>query len=145
MEYTIGANIIDIINRKIYSGEILVNESRIKKITPTGNIYKIFVIPGLIDAHIHIESSMLVPSEFSRLAVKHGTVATVSDPHEIANVLGIEGIKLMHLNGEKYLLNSILVSHPVSRQLNLKLPVIKLIWKKSKNYLSIISLNISRK
>jgi adenine deaminase len=101
MEFTIGANIIDIINKKIYSGEILVNGSRIKKITPTRNTYKIFVIPGLIDAHIHIESSMLVPSEFSRLAVRHGTVATVSDPHEIANVLGIEGIKLMHSNGGK--------------------------------------------
>ena len=50
-----------------------------------------FICPGFIDAHVHIESSMLVPSEFARLAVVHGTVATVSDPHEIANVLGIDG------------------------------------------------------
>ena len=57
-------------------------------------------MPGFIDAHIHIESSMLVPSEFARVAVKHGTVATVSDPHEIANVLGIKGIEFMLSNAE---------------------------------------------
>ena len=59
------------------------------------------IIPGLTDAHIHIESSMLVPSEFARLAVVHGTVASVSDPHEIANVLGLEGIEFMIRNGRK--------------------------------------------
>lgn len=59
------------------------------------------ILPGLIDAHIHVESSMLIPSEFARLAVVHGTVATVSDPHEIANVMGIEGIKFMIKNGKK--------------------------------------------
>ena len=101
MEYTIGGNIVDVIKRKIYPGEILVKGKRIKKITPNRKTYNIFIIPGLIDAHVHIESSMLVPSEFSRLAVKHGTVATVSDPHEIANVLGKEGIKFMYLNGKK--------------------------------------------
>jgi adenine deaminase len=57
------------------------------------------IIPGLIDAHVHIESSMLVPSEFAKIAVTHGTVATVSDPHEIANVLGMEGIEFMIRNG----------------------------------------------
>ena len=56
--------------------------------------------PAFIDAHVHIESSMLVPSEFARLAVTHGTVATVSDPHEIANVMGIEGVKYMIENGK---------------------------------------------
>ena len=101
MEYTIGGNIVDVIKRKIYPGEILVKGKRIKKITPNRKTYNIFIIPGLIDAHVHIESSMLVPSEFSRLAVKHGTVATVSDPHEIANVLGTEGVKFMYLNGRK--------------------------------------------
>ncbi len=59
-----------------------------------------FILPGLIDAHVHIESSMLVPSEFARLAVVHGTVATVSDPHEIANVLGIAGVDYMVENGK---------------------------------------------
>jgi adenine deaminase len=56
-------------------------------------------MPGFIDAHVHVESSMLVPSEFARLAVCHGTVATISDPHEIANVCGIEGVEYMIENG----------------------------------------------
>jgi adenine deaminase len=60
-----------------------------------------YIIPGFVDAHIHIESSMLVPSEFARLAVLHGTVATVSDPHEIANVLGKAGVEFMIENGKK--------------------------------------------
>ena len=60
-----------------------------------------FILPGLIDAHVHIESSMIIPSEFARLAVVHGTVATVSDPHEIANVLGIQGVDFMIKNGAK--------------------------------------------
>ena len=60
-----------------------------------------YIMPGFVDAHIHIESSMLVPSEFARLAVLHGTVATVSDPHEIANVLGVEGVEYMIDNGSR--------------------------------------------
>ncbi len=59
-----------------------------------------FILPGFIDAHIHIESSMLIPSEFARLAVVHGTVATVSDPHEIANVCGMQGVEFMIENGK---------------------------------------------
>ncbi len=62
---------------------------------------KNYILPGFVDAHIHIESSMLVPSEFARLAVTHGTVATVSDPHEIANVLGVQGVEFMIENGKK--------------------------------------------
>src|SRR5690606_25145736 len=58
-------------------------------------------MPGIIDAHIHIESAMLVPAVFARAAVVHGTVATVSDPHEIANVMGIEGVRYMVANGKK--------------------------------------------
>ena len=58
-------------------------------------------LPGFIDAHVHIESSMLIPSEFARIAVTHGTVATVSDPHEIANVCGVEGVDFMVSNGLK--------------------------------------------
>mgnify|MGYP003302501497 CR=1 FL=1 len=59
------------------------------------------ICPGLIDGHIHIESSMVVPSEFARMATPHGTVATVSDPHEIANVMGVEGVKYMISNGKR--------------------------------------------
>jgi len=101
MRYSIEANIVDVINRKIFPGEVQINGKRIVKVTSVHKNCKYFLIPGLIDAHIHIESSMLIPSEFARLAVMHGTIATVSDPHEIANVLGIEGIKFMHNNGQK--------------------------------------------
>ena len=101
MKYTISGNIVDVINKKIFPGKILVKDGKIVKISLTRNTQKVFIIPGLIDSHIHIESSMLVPSEFSRLAVRHGTIAAVSDPHEITNVLGIEGIKFMLLNGGK--------------------------------------------
>ncbi len=53
-----------------------------------------YAMPGFIDAHIHIESSLLTPTGFSMLALKHGTTTVVADPHEIANVLGVDGVKL---------------------------------------------------
>ncbi len=99
--FVISGQIVDVINRKIFSGNIHVSDGKILKVEETGNFSGPFILPGFIDAHIHIESSMLVPSEFARIAVKHGTVATVSDPHEIANVLGIEGVRFMIDNGEQ--------------------------------------------
>ncbi len=93
-------NIVDLTNGKIFKGRLLVENGRIKSIAKDNSVTEDhFILPGLIDSHIHIESSMLIPSEFARLAVTHGTVATVSDPHEIANVLGIDGIKYMIVNG----------------------------------------------
>lgn len=99
--FTIGGQIVDLVNSKIFSGVVKVENGKIAKIEqqPVGNTR--FIMPGFVDAHVHIESSMLVPSEFARLAVCHGTVATVSDPHEIANVLGKEGIQFMIENGKK--------------------------------------------
>lgn len=99
--FTIGGQIVDLVNTRIFSGVIVVENGKIGKIEeqPVGNTR--YIMPGFIDAHVHIESSMLVPSEFARLAVGHGTVATVSDPHEIANVLGREGIRFMIENGRK--------------------------------------------
>jgi adenine deaminase len=101
---TYKGNIADVINRKIFFGEISVDNNKISdikiisgEINPAYN----FLIPGFIDSHIHIESSMLIPSEFARAASVHGTVATVSDPHEIANVLGVQGIKFMIENGKR--------------------------------------------
>ena len=94
-------NIVDIENRKIYFAMIEVVDGKIASITPSDGISKNYILPGFVDAHIHIESSMLVPSEFARLAVVHGTVATVSDPHEIANVMGIDGVLYMIENGNK--------------------------------------------
>ena len=101
MKFSVKGNIVDVINKVIFPGEIFVSGGKIKKIVKTKNSYHKYIIPGLIDAHVHIESSMLVPSEFERMAVKHGTVAVVSDPHEIANVLGVKGVRYMHLNGKK--------------------------------------------
>jgi adenine deaminase len=97
----IEGQIVDIENRRIYAGEITVENGKITSVQPNENTVKQYIMPGFIDAHIHIESSMLVPSEFARIAVLHGTVATISDPHEIANVLGISGVQYMIDNGKQ--------------------------------------------
>ena len=99
--FTIGGQIVDLVNSRIFSGVVVVEDGKITKIEeqPVGNTQ--YIMPGFVDAHVHIESSMLVPSEFARLATCHGTVATVSDPHEIANVLGKEGVRYMIENGKK--------------------------------------------
>jgi len=95
-------NIIDVIERRIFKGIVRIKDDKIDQITEDSTIKAdTYILPGMIDAHIHIESSMLIPSEFARLASVHGTVATVSDPHEIANVLGAEGVDYMIENGKK--------------------------------------------
>src|SRR6187431_20729 len=93
--FSITSNLVDIPNRKIYGATIDVMDGMIMSIQPTGETYSHYILPGFIDAHVHIESSLLVPSEFARMAVAHGTVATVSDPHEIGNVLGVKGVEFM--------------------------------------------------
>ena len=97
----IEGQIVDILNRRIFSGEVIVENGKIISIVEKENSSKNYILPGFIDAHIHIESSMLVPSEFAKVAVLHGTVGTISDPHEIANVLGKEGVYYMIENGKK--------------------------------------------
>lgn len=97
----IQGQIVDIQNKRIYSGEVTVENGKIKSIVEKEHNEKNYIMPGFIDAHIHIESSMLVPSEFAKLAVLHGTVGTISDPHEIANVLGTEGVYYMIENSKK--------------------------------------------
>lgn len=99
--YTLSGNIVDIHKSKIFKGTVYVENGIIVKIVEEDVIDDKYIMPGLIDSHIHIESAMLIPSEFAKLAVVHGTVATVSDPHEIANVLGIDGVKYMISNGKK--------------------------------------------
>ena len=93
----IHKNFVNLHQRKIYPAEIFVEGGRIKNISPTDKKPDTpgYIMPGFIDAHVHIESSMMPPTEFARLAVVHGTVATVSDPHEIANVLGAKGVEYM--------------------------------------------------
>lgn len=97
----VQGNIVDIQNKRIFKGEVLVEEGKIKSIKEANHNVNTYILPGFVDAHIHIESSMLVPSEFAKIAVTHGTVATVSDPHEIANVLGVKGVEFMIENGKK--------------------------------------------
>jgi adenine deaminase len=100
--YKLSGNIVDLHSESIFKGVINVKDGRIESVEKDDRVVNdTYILPGLIDAHIHIESSMLVPSEFARLAVVHGTVATVSDPHEIANVLGIKGIEYMISNGKQ--------------------------------------------
>jgi len=98
---TIKANYVDILNRNIFAASIIIENNKIQSIQPINETCDTYILPGFIDAHIHIESSMLLPSEFARIAVQHGSVATISDPHEIANVCGIEGVQYMIDNGKK--------------------------------------------
>jgi adenine deaminase len=91
----VKGNIVDLHAGEIHPGEVLVEGNRIARIEKGGGPFSHFLIPGFVDAHVHVESSLLAPAEFARAASVHGTVATVSDPHEIANVLGTEGIEYM--------------------------------------------------
>lgn len=101
-EIIIKGNIVDIHQREIFEGEIIIESGKIKSINKTGPAGDHpYLLPGFTDSHVHIESSLLIPSEFARLAVRHGTIATVSDPHEIANVCGMEGVNFMIENGKK--------------------------------------------
>lgn len=93
--FTISGQLVDLFFRRIYPAQVVVTNGIITSITETENASNQYILPGFIDAHIHIESSMLVPTAFAQMAVVHGTVATVSDPHEIANVCGREGVQYM--------------------------------------------------
>nr|MDQ6890570.1 amidohydrolase family protein [Bacteroidota bacterium] len=97
MNFVVKGNVVDIESRKIYAGSVSVENGKIAGIENNGTPQQpsFYILPGFIDAHVHIESSMLVPSEFAKLAVVHGTVATISDPHEIANVCGVAGVEFM--------------------------------------------------
>ncbi|OWK69537.1 adenine deaminase [Pedobacter sp. AJM] len=99
--FKVKGNIVDITNRNIFFGEVEVEDGKIKCINAISEAKEDthFILPGFIDSHVHIESSMLIPSEFARLAVVHGTVSTISDPHEIANVCGMKGVEFMIENG----------------------------------------------
>ena len=103
MAFSVTGNLVDVHQKKIYPAEITIENGKIISIKEIHNsplTIDNYILPGFIDAHVHIESSMLVPSEFARLAVVHGTVATVSDPHEIANVCGMKGVEFMIANGK---------------------------------------------
>ena len=99
--FSLSGQIVDLVQSRIFPGEITVTDQKITEIRELPQAAQRYIMPGFIDAHIHIESSMMPPSEFARMAVRHGTVATVSDPHEIANVLGVEGIDYMIKSGKR--------------------------------------------
>ncbi|TXB69500.1 adenine deaminase [Phaeodactylibacter luteus] len=95
----IKGQLIDLHNRAIYPATVVIAKGKIEQIKPSAHSGGPYIMPGFIDAHVHIESAMLTPSAFARIAVRHGTVATISDPHEIANVLGVEGVEYMIEDG----------------------------------------------
>jgi adenine deaminase len=97
---TFTANVVDLDARRVAPATVRVADGRIAAIEPASSADG-FALPGFVDAHVHVESSMMVPSEFARYAVRHGTVGTVSDPHEIANVIGVDGIRFMRENGAR--------------------------------------------
>ncbi len=97
----ISGKIIDVHQRRIYQGIVTISAGKIESIKETKTGPDDYIMPGLTDAHVHIESSMLVPSHFAVAAVRHGTVAVVADPHEIGNVLGKEGVRFMTDNASK--------------------------------------------
>ena len=95
-QFKLNVNVVEIVDRKITPATVTVEEGLIVSIDPSGeSLHDTFLLPGFVDSHVHVESSMLVPSEFAKAAVCHGTVATVSDPHEIGNVLGVAGVEYM--------------------------------------------------
>ncbi len=97
----VKGNLVDVHKREVYPARLDIADSTIQGIDRIEGDFDHFIIPGFVDAHIHIESSMLIPYEFSKLAVRHGTVATVSDPHEIANVMGVPGVDFMIRDAER--------------------------------------------
>ncbi len=91
----IKGNILNIYTDEIYPGEIEIEKGVIQSIREVSSFFNEIIVPGFIDSHIHIESSKLTPSRFAEIALKHGTTSVVADPHEIANVMGLEGIEYM--------------------------------------------------
>jgi len=99
--FSVAGHLVDLHDRDIRPSTVYVRDGVIDRIEPTEDVPDRYLLPGFIDAHVHVESSMLPPSEFARAAVVHGTVGTVSDPHEIANVLGVDGVEYMIEDGKQ--------------------------------------------
>ena len=99
--FEIKGQYVDIVGKRIFPAAMQINDDLITSIQEIEQAPQQFILPGFIDSHVHIESSMLIPSAFAKLAVIHGTIGTISDPHEIANVCGVEGVHYMIDNGKK--------------------------------------------
>lgn len=96
----ISGTIVDVLRRQTFKGRLYITNGKISDIQPTETANPVYILPGMIDSHIHIESTMVTPARFAQNAVKFGVVSAVSDPHEIANVCGVDGIKYMIENAE---------------------------------------------
>ena len=94
MEY-ISGRIVDVVGRKVFKGVISFEDGVIRDIRESDSVDDCFLMPGLVDAHVHVESSLLPPAEFARVAMRQGALAAVADPHEIANVMGVAGVEYM--------------------------------------------------
>jgi adenine deaminase len=99
--YSLSGQYVAILEKNIYPATLTIKNGIIESVTPCQDAPNHFIMPGFIDSHVHVESSMLIPSSFAQLAVVHGTIGTISDPHEIANVCGVEGVQYMIDNGKK--------------------------------------------
>lgn len=101
----IKGHIVDVVRREIFDGEVVIKDEKIAEIRrctlPEREKPWPYILPGFIDAHVHIESSMMVPHKFARIAVSHGTIGVIADPHEIGNVLGVEGVNYMIRSGRE--------------------------------------------
>ena len=105
----IKGHIVDVVRREIYNGELVIEGETIVEVRrcelPANETPRPYIMPGFIDAHVHIESSMIVPHKFARIAVSHGTIGVIADPHEIGNVLGVEGVDYMIRSGKEACFN----------------------------------------
>jgi adenine deaminase len=110
----VSGNLLNLFDRTIRFSQLTIEQGRIHQIDELGpeRPEEPYVLPGFVDAHVHIESSLLTPAQFARLAVVHGTVATVSDPHEIGNVLGIDGVEYMIADGKRVRRSSSVSARP---------------------------------
>ena len=97
--FSLAGRLVDLHDRTVRPASVHVRDGVVDRIAPATDVPDRFLLPGFVDAHVHVESAMVPPSEFARAAVVHGTVATVSDPHEIANVLGVDGVEYMIEDG----------------------------------------------
>ena len=97
----VSGYVVDVVAKTIIKAKVEIESGKIKSIIPSENVDNQYIIPGFVDAHIHIESSMMLPAEFARYSVVHGTVACVCDPHEMANVCGVAGIDYMIENSRR--------------------------------------------
>ena len=101
----IKGHIVDVVRREIFDGELVIKGEKIVEVRrcelPASETPWSYIMPGFVDAHVHIESSMIVPHKFARIAVSHGTIGVIADPHEIGNVLGVEGVNYMIRSGKE--------------------------------------------